>query len=75
MASISSDAPVNASCRMRIGTVPAWPASPSTTTRMRLWPMMPVTTPSGWFSGLQHRPLLDVHFEKPATFAGSGQQP
>ena len=42
-------APTSASRRMRIGTVPACPASPRAVTRMRLCPTMPVTMPSGRF--------------------------
>src|SRR4051794_20514537 len=44
---IHSAAAASASRRSAIGTVPAWPASPSKTISARVWPAMPVTTPTG----------------------------
>ena len=46
-ASTHSAAACNASRRMSIGTVPAWPASPMNATVAWLWPLIAVTTPSG----------------------------
>ena len=43
-------AAASASCRLPIGTVPAWPASPVTCTRIRVVPAIAVTTPTGKFS-------------------------
>ena len=43
-------------------------------TRSRLWPTMPVTTPSGWLFGFQHRPLLDVHLDIADDVAAVGRR-
>ena len=32
-----------------MGTVPAWPEKPSTWTYILVWPLIALTTPTGWF--------------------------
>ena len=46
-ATTASDAAASASRRRFMGTVPAWPARPITSTRSRTAPAMEVTTPTG----------------------------
>ena len=59
---IHSAAPAIASWRRCIGVVPAWLARPTNVNSSRLWPAIASTTPSGRFSRLQNRALLDVEF-------------
>ena len=47
IAATASAAAASASRRRRMGTVPAWPARPITSTRSRVAPAMDVTTPTG----------------------------
>ena len=49
-ATTASDAAASASRRRFMGTVPACPALPMTSTRSRVAPAMEVTTPTGRFS-------------------------
>ena len=56
--------PARASRRASMGTVPAWPASPSKRTLAWLWPAIAVTTPTRLAEPLEHRALLDVHLER-----------
>ena len=46
-----------------------------TVTRRRLWPTMPVTTPSGSPLRFQHRPLLDVHLDIGRRRPAAGRPP
>ncbi len=59
-ASTHSAAPASASRRASIGTVPAWPAAPRSSTSKREAPLIAVTQPDGEPLRLEHRPLLDM---------------
>ena len=62
-ASTISAAAASASWRRPIGTVPAWPASPVTSTVKRLAAVDRGDDADRQALGLEHRPLLDVHLD------------
>ena len=62
-ARIISAAAARASLRRLMGTVPACPASPTTSIRNRLAPAIAVTIPDRQLQLLEHRPLLDVQLD------------
>ena len=63
----ASDAAASASYRRCIGTVPAWPARPITSTRIRVEPAIEVTTPTGRSSASSTGPCSMCTSTYPAT--------